>query len=98
MSSSASFGLERGLLRPQLFMGIVSSVSASQARVNLSEAGAPSGSHFEARRYGRGEVGEFVLIEGQVALVLGRLIEVRLPEAERKVRIPRIVIGRFAPS
>src|SRR5580698_6182057 len=65
-------------------MGLVSSVSASHAQMSLSTAGAPSGSHFEAHRYGRGEVGEFVLIEGQVALVLGRLIEVRLPEAERR--------------
>jgi hypothetical protein len=88
MSGIGSERLERGLLRPQLFMGIISSVSASQARVNLSEASAPSGSHFEARRYGRGEVGEFVLIEGQVSLVLGRLIEVRLPELERKGLTP----------
>lgn len=88
MSILVSERLERGLLRPQLFMGMISSVSASHARVNLSDASAPSGSHFEARRYGRGEVGELVLIEGQVSLVLGRLIEVRLPELERKTLKP----------
>lgn len=66
-------------------MGVVSSVSASQARMTLSSGGAPSASHFETQRYGRGEVGEFVLIEGQLTLVLARLIEVTLPETDRKV-------------
>jgi DNA helicase HerA-like ATPase len=76
---------KRGLLRGELFLGIVSGVSAAQARVNLSAAGSPSASHFESGRYGLGEVGELVLIEGQVDLVLGRLVDVRVPEAERRV-------------
>jgi hypothetical protein len=71
---------EPGLLRSELFMGTVSSVAASRAQLSLTAAGAPSASHFETRRYGRGEVGEFVLIEGQLNLVLARLVEVRLPE------------------
>lgn len=74
-----------GVLRRELYVGIVSAITAAQARVNLSAAGAPTGSHFEAHRYGRGEVGEFVLIEGQLNLVLGRIVEVRLPESERRV-------------
>lgn len=74
----------RGLLRPELFIGVVSSVTASSVGVNLSEAGKPSGSQFEGGRYGRGEVGEFVLIEGQQALLLGRLAEVALRDAERR--------------
>ncbi len=74
----------KGLLRPELFMGIVSSINAQTVRVNLSEAGNPSGSHFAGGRYGKGEVGEFVLIEGQQALLLGRVIEVRLPERDRR--------------
>jgi hypothetical protein len=73
----------KGLLRPQLFMGIISSINAQTIRVNLSEAGNPSGSHFSGGRYGKGEVGEFVLIEGQQALLLGRVVEVRLPERDR---------------
>jgi hypothetical protein len=76
--------LKNGVLRPELFMGIVISVSASGARMTLSDAAAPSASHFETGRYGRGEVGEFVLIEGQLTLVLARLIEASLPERERK--------------
>lgn len=74
----------KGLLRPELFMGIVSSINAQTVRVNLSEAGNPSGSHFAGSRYGKGEVGEFILIEGQQALLLGRVIEVRLPERDRR--------------
>lgn len=74
----------KGLLRPELFMGVISSVSAFSVRVNLSDASSPSGSHFSGGRYGRGEVGEFVLIEGQVNLLLGRVVEVMLPEAERR--------------
>ena len=73
----------RGLLRAELFLGVVSAVSAAQARLNLSVAGQPSGSHFEAGRYGRGEVGELVLIAGQVGLVLGKIVDVRVGEGER---------------
>lgn len=74
----------RGLLRPELFLGVAASVTARTVGVNLSEAGRPSGSHFSGGRYGRGEVGEFVLIEGQQSLLLGRIAEVSLREAERR--------------
>lgn len=73
----------KGLLRQELFLGVVSSVSATQARLNLSAADQPSGSHFESGRYGRGEVGELVLIEGQIDLVLGRVVDVRVGDSER---------------
>jgi len=79
----------KGLLRPELFMGVLSSVAAYSVKVNLNDAGAPSGSHFSGSRYGKGEVGEFVLIEGQLNLLLGRIIEVNLPESERKGVTPR---------
>ena len=49
----------------------------------MTAAGRPSGSHFLGARYGKGEVGEFVLIEGQTNLLLGRVTELRLPERER---------------
>jgi hypothetical protein len=73
-----------GLLRPELFVGVASSISARTVGVNLSEAGNPSGSHFAGSRYGRGEVGEVVLIEGQRSLLLGRIAEIRLREVERR--------------
>lgn len=82
LSIAAEF--PRGLLRPELFIGVVSSVTARTVGVNLSEAGRPSGSHFSGGRYGRGEVGEFVLIEGQQSLLLGRVAEIRLREPERR--------------
>ena len=74
----------RGLLRPELYLGVASSVTARTVGVNLSEAGRPSGSHFAGGRYGRGEVGEFVLIEGQQSLLLGRIAEIHLHEPERR--------------
>jgi len=73
-----------GLLRPELFLGVASSISARSLGVNLSEAGRPSGSHYSGSRYGRGEVGEFVLVEGQQCLLLGRISEIRLREQERR--------------
>ena len=82
----------KGLLRPELFLGVASSVTARTVGVNLSEAGQPSGSHFSGARYGRGEVGEFVLIEGQQSLLLGRIAEISLRESERRA-IRRDYVG-----
>jgi len=76
--------IDNGLLRHELRVGVVASVTAKTASVNLQDAGKPSGSYFERGRYGRGEVGEFVLVEGQQNIVLGRIIEIRLPEKERQ--------------
>ena len=73
-----------GLLRPELFLGVASSITARNIGVNLSEAGRPSGSYYSGSRYGRGEVGEFVLIEGQQCILLGRISEIRLREKERR--------------
>ena len=81
----------KGLLRPELFLGVASSVTARTVGVNLSEAGQPSGSHFAGGRYGRGEVGEFVLIEGQQSLLLGRIAEIHLREPERRSIRPDFV-------
>lgn len=74
----------RGLLRPELFLGVAASITARAVDVNLSEAGRPSGSHFSGGRYGRGEVGECVLIEGQQSLILGRISEIKVREPERR--------------
>lgn len=83
-SSTVDQMFPRGLLRPELFLGVLSSVSAQSVRVNLNDAGSASGSHYLGGRYGKGEVGEFVLIEGQTNLVLGRVVEIHLPESQRR--------------
>jgi uncharacterized protein len=78
-----------GVLQTQLFMGLVSAVSAYSVRINLNDAGNPSGLHYSGYRYGKGEVGEFVLIEGQLSLLLGRLVSVKLPENDRRIVTPQ---------
>jgi DNA helicase HerA-like ATPase len=70
----------KGILRLELLMGFVNSVGANFVQINFTEAGAPSGSYFQGGRYGKGEVGEFVIIEGQTSLVLGRVVEVTAAE------------------
>jgi DNA helicase HerA-like ATPase len=75
--------LKTGILRNTLKVGMISSVFAQTVRANLIYAGEISGSYLEGNRYGKGEVGEILLIEGQQSIVLGRLIEVKLPERER---------------
>jgi uncharacterized protein len=76
--------LKNGCLRPELYIGVLSSVTAQSAHFNLSGAGSPSATHFHGGRYGKGEVGEFVLIEGQVTHLLGRIVDIRLPERDRR--------------
>ncbi|MGE9805228.1 ATP-binding protein, partial [Escherichia coli] len=66
-----------------LKVGVVSSIFAQTVRANLIYAGELSGTYIEGCRYGKGEVGEILLIEGQQSIVLGRLIEVKLPERDR---------------
>lgn len=71
---------QQGLLKTELRLGVVSSVTAYLLRVNLGYAGNPSAAYFSGGRYGKGEVGEFVLVESQQGLLFGRIVEVRLPE------------------
>lgn len=73
----------RGVLREELFVGVVTTVEAQRCFVNLEVADEPSGRHFETARYGRGEVGELILIESQTRLFLGRIVAVRLADRER---------------
>ncbi len=75
----------RGLLRPELYVGQLCSVAAQSVKFNLNDAGSPSGTHFLGGRYGKGEVGEFVLIEGQINLLLGRVVEIHLPDSDRRL-------------
>lgn len=76
---------DKGILRSNLSLGIISTVRSYLAHVNLYNAGDPSGFYYEGARYGRGEVGEIVVIESQQNLLLGKMIEVRLPDSERRI-------------
>lgn len=72
-----------GILNSALKIGVVSSIGAQQIKANLAYAGQVSGHYTGRHRYGRGEVGELVLIEGQQTILLGRVTDVNLPDRDR---------------
>ncbi|KMZ11486.1 Bipolar DNA helicase HerA [Candidatus Burkholderia humilis] len=74
--------LSEGLLQNSLRVGVVSSITANGVKVNLAHAGEVSGQYLRSHRYGRGEVGELVLIEAQQTMLLGRVTEVSLPDRD----------------
>ncbi|KAF1695196.1 cell division protein FtsK [Pseudoxanthomonas jiangsuensis] len=84
-----------GLLRPELYIGQLCAISAQSASLSLTAAGRNSGSHYLGSRYGNGEVGEFVLIEGQTALILGRMIDARTPDLRHSDTVPRKEKSQF---
>lgn len=76
--------LNSGILNPSLKVGVIAGVNAKGITLNLTKAGLKSASYHNGERYGRGEVGELVLIEGQTGLTLGKILDVRLPEKVRQ--------------
>lgn len=65
-----------GIVRSELIFGKVNSISANSVHfefINLQH----QPTYFEGRRYGKGDVGEFVIIESQINLILGRIVEVK---------------------
>lgn len=67
----------------QRYVGSVCTVRPASVEVNLPLAPSPGSTHVAGYSLQRGQVGEFVVIEGEEHAVLGRLIEARLPERER---------------
>lgn len=65
------------------YIGTVCHVRPTTLDINLPRAAAASGRHYAGFAIQAGQVGEFVVIEGDEHAVLGRIIEVRLPERER---------------
>ncbi len=65
------------LLNLELFIGYLTEISANRGTLTLSKSNISTGIHFNGARYGIGEVGEFVLIESQQGLILGRIVEIR---------------------
>lgn len=66
-----------------LYLGSLIQVEPASVRLNLPYGGLASALSYLGLRIGRGEVGEFVLVEGEEHAILGRLTNVKLPEGER---------------
>lgn len=64
---------------PNLYLGTVTQVTASQVQVNLPQATARP----EKRGLSRGAVGDFVFIDCDRVKLLGRVVETRIPDNER---------------
>lgn len=67
----------------QRYVGSVCTVRPASVEVNLPLAPRPGSTHVAGYPLLRGQVGEFVVIEGEMHAVLGRLVETRLPERDR---------------
>ena len=71
--------IARSLVDPDQYIGTVTFVGPSVVHANLPHATARP----ERRRLARGAVGDFVFIDCEQTKLLGRIIEVRLPDIER---------------
>ncbi|WP_108519991.1 ATP-binding protein [Bradyrhizobium algeriense] len=67
------------LVDPSCYVGTITLVGAAIAQANLPQAAA----HPERRSLARGVVGDFVFVDCESAKLLGRIIEVKLPDNER---------------
>ncbi len=65
------------------YVGTICAISPSNVEINLPKASAPNGTHFAGFDVAAGQVGEFVVIEGEAHAILCRVLAVRLPERER---------------
>lgn len=68
---------------PNRYVGTVCHIKPTTVDVNLPRAASPGGTHHAGFAIQAGQVGEFLLIEGEEHAVLGRVVEIRLPERER---------------
>lgn len=75
------------------YVGTVTKINPASVEVNLPKASAHNGSHFAGFDVAAGQVGEFVVIEGEEHALLCRLVEVRLPERERLSVEPMVESG-----
>ena len=75
---------------PELCIGTVTEVGPTTARANLPHAADPDAMWHHGYRHGRGEVGDFVILEVEDTAILGRIVGVRLPERERLTVEPEL--------
>lgn len=74
--------MNKPIIKPELLFGKVKAVNASSAQfeyINLQH----QPTYFDGKRYGKGEVGEFILIESQVNLILGRIVEIKKDDLDK---------------
>lgn len=71
---------------PDKYIGTVTVVNAGQVQANLPLASA----HPERRALSRGAVGDFVFIDCERTKLLGRITEVKIPDAERLTVEPHL--------
>lgn len=71
---------------PDKYIGTVTLVTASQVQANLPHASA----HPERRALARGSVGDFVFVDCERTKLLGRIIEVKIPDGERLTVEPHL--------
>jgi len=76
----------RSLVDPDWYLGTVAVVTADTVNVNLPLASAIG----ERRRLARGAVGDFVFIDCEQVKVLGRIVEVKVSDAERLRLEPKL--------
>lgn len=69
----------RSLIDPERYLGTVTQVAAASVQTNMPLATA----HPERRALARGVVGDFVFVDCESLKLLGRIIEVRIPDVER---------------
>jgi hypothetical protein len=80
----------------QRAVGTIIEVGPSSAKLNLPRAAIPSGQWLHGYKLSTGEVGEYLLIEAGEFAVLGRLVNVKLPERERLTVEPELGTERTA--
>lgn len=76
----------RSPIDPDRYVGTVTLVSASQIQANLPLATARP----EKRGLSKGAVGDFVFVDCERVKLLGRIVEVRIPDAERLTVEPQL--------
>ena len=69
----------RSLVDPEQYIGTVTFVGPATIQANLPHATARP----ERRRFAQGAVGDFVFVDCEQIKLLGRIVEVRIPDAER---------------
>jgi hypothetical protein len=71
-------------------IGTVTKITAQFATINLPNAASQSALVYQGSRIPRGEVGEYVCIPRGDVAILGRIVEVRLPERDRLSVEPKL--------